>query len=157
MAVTSNTFRQHLPEFADQTDFPPSVVDYWISIAVGMLNASRWMNMLDHGIELYVAHQLTLEAKAMQTANNGGLPGTTPGIMNNKSVDKVSVGYDTSSVVELDAGHWNLSIYGLRFIRLARMFGAGPLQTGGGVNPDPLSSANAWPGPDTNPGFSNFS
>jgi len=55
----------------------------------------------------------------------------------------------------LNAGHWNLTVYGTRFIRFAKMFGAGPIQIGIGYNPSPFGGP-AWPGPDCNPGFTNF-
>jgi hypothetical protein len=50
------------------------------------------------------------------------------GMVARKTVDKVSVTYDTASAMEEDAGHWNLTVYGTRFIRLARMVGTGGMQ-----------------------------
>ena len=50
--------------------------------------------------------------------------------MSAKSVDKVSVSYDTQASVSPDAGHWNLTIYGQRMWTLIQMFGAGPVQFG---------------------------
>ena len=143
--VTPPVLRTHFPEFASVTTYPDAQVQYWLDFAYGMLNAPRWGRQLDTGAELYVCHQLAIEARAQQSAANGGIPGEAVGVLNSKSVDKVSAGYDTSSATEAGAGHWNLTIYGTRFIRLAKMFGAGPVQTG--IGSAPPGSASAWPGP----------
>jgi hypothetical protein len=76
------------------------------------------------------------------------------GVINSKSVDKVSIGYDTAGGIEAGAGHWNLTIYGTRLIKLIKMVGAGPVQVGIGCTP--MYSGSAWSGPDCMPGFSNF-
>jgi hypothetical protein len=67
------------------------------------------------------------------------------GIVSSKSVDKVSVSYDTSGAMEAGAGHWNLTTYGTRYIRLVKLVGAGPLQIGGSSSTQ--YSAAAWAGP----------
>jgi Protein of unknown function (DUF4054) len=148
MTVTAELFRRDFIEFADGERYPDPVIMFWIGAASQLVNADRWGSLLNTGIELLVAHQITLERKALDEAARGGIPGMTPGIINNKSVDKVSIGYDTQPGMELDAGHWNLTIYGTRYIRLVRMMGIGPLQIGVGSNPvAPFSSAEAWGGP----------
>ena len=154
MTATPATFKGHYPEFVCPDTYPQSQVQFWLDIAYSMLNASRWGRQLDIGVELYVAHNLALEARSQATAANGGIPGESVGVLNSKSVDKVSAGYDTGIATEQNAGHWNSTIYGTRFYRLAKMFGAGPVQVGIGVAP-PLSGLG-WPGPLTTPGFTNF-
>lgn len=146
MAVTAATFRQHLPEFANGKRFPDAVIDYGLSIAVKLVNSSRWGTLTDHGVEQMTAHFLTLERRAMDEAQNGASPGMASGMINSKSVDKVSIGYDTSSTMASDASHWNLTIYGLRYIRLARLMGKGPIQVGAGWC-GPPNSGPAWAGP----------
>lgn len=145
MTVTVQSFREHYPEFTDQAMYPDATVAYWLSLAGMLLNATRWANVIDVGYELFTAHNIVLEAIAAKEAANGAPPGGQVGPANNKSVDKVSIGFDVASGVELDAGHWNLTTYGTRFIKLARMFGAGPIQVGAGV-PGAYDSG-AWPGP----------
>lgn len=157
MTVTVAQFRTDFPEFADAAVYPNTAFDLWYGVAVKLLSSDRWGTLLDIGTELYVAHQLALEARAQAQAAAGSVPGELVGPLNSKSVDKVSMGYDTSAGTEESAGHWNLTIYGTRFIRLARMMGMGPVQIGVGDGAlDPLASINAWYGPLTTPGFSNF-
>jgi len=86
------------------------------------------MELTNLGIELITAHQLVLSARDQLAASVGGIPGEVKGPTTSKSVDKVSVGYDASAVTLDDAGFWAMSAYGLRFLTLARMMGAGGLQ-----------------------------
>ncbi|MDE9590297.1 DUF4054 domain-containing protein, partial [Xenorhabdus bovienii] len=50
------------------------------------------------------------------------------GVVTSKSVDKVSVGYDTSGIINPDAGFWNNTAYGREFYWWWSMFGAGGRQ-----------------------------
>lgn len=153
--VTLISLRSDFPEFASTTSYPDSTVNFWIGVAGNMLIASRWGNMLSVGIELYAAHNLVLEAQAVVTTAIGGIPGIAKGPVSSEGIDKGSVSYDSVTASEDGAGNWNLTIYGSRFIRMAKMFGAGGLQIGIGYNPNPFSGG-AWTGPDCDPGFTNF-
>lgn len=154
MTITVADFRANFPEFTSSSDFSNATIQFWLDLAYQMLNASRWLNQLDIGAQLFTAHNIALEAKALKESQNGGIPGQNTGPINSKSVDKVSVGYDTGAGIVPDAGHWNLTTYGTRFIWMLRMFGAGPIQVG--IGSAPSMSGTAWPGPLTTPGFSNF-
>lgn len=154
MTTTVAQLRADFPEFASTSTYPASQVNYWLTLAYSMLNAGRWGRQLDFGVAMFVAHNLVLEARAQYEAANGGVPGGQVGALSSKSVDKVSISYDVSAGIETGAGHWNLSIYGTRFIRLARMFGAGPIQLGIGCAPSGF--VGAWTGPNVTPGFTNF-
>jgi hypothetical protein len=90
--------------------------------------ASIWKNARATGIKLYVAHEITLAAQNKKASTTGGVPGSQGGIANSKTVGSVTVGYDSQTTTEKDAGYWNLTNYGKQFIRLARIFGAGAVQ-----------------------------
>jgi hypothetical protein len=154
MTVSIATFRQSYPEF-DAINYPDSVLTYYLALSTLMLNSNRWgqgavtavsppTSSYDMGTELFVAHHIALERKALNAAKNNGVPGNVEGPTASKSVGPISVSYDTGAVIELAAGHWNLTVYGLRFIKLARMFGAGPLQIGVSCG---STGIGAWPGP----------
>lgn len=145
MSVDADKLRTDLQEFADTERYPDDMIAYWLAIAVQLVDPGRWSTLADVGVELFTAHNLVLERRAMDEAARGKIPGQTPGIVNNKSVDKVSVGYDTQGGAEMGAGHWNLTIYGSRYIRLARMMGRGGVQVGAGCSS--MSSASAYVGP----------
>lgn len=119
--------RKDFPEFADPAKYPESSVKFWLSIAALTLNADRWGSLLDLGTELFVVHHLVLAARDA-LGGAAGIPGKVEGIVSSKAVDKVSVGYDAGSVSLTDAGFYNMSVYGIRFLQLARMIGAGGIQ-----------------------------
>lgn len=131
MTVTPASFRVDFPAFTNATIYPDGSVTFWLGVATKLLSgsvsvgATRWADMLDVGIELFTAHQLALEKQANDTAVKGGTPGISSGPVASKGVGPVSIGYDTTAGLELDAGHWNLTVYGTRFINLARMVGSG--------------------------------
>lgn len=143
MAITAAQFRADLPEFANMAIFPDAAVNYWLSLAYTMLRAERWgpdgavagqPSVRDNGVEMFTAHNIVLEAAASRAVATGNLPGIQTGAVSGKSVDRVSVSYDAQAGLEPDAGHWNLTIYGTRFIKLARMAGMGGLQITGGCD-----------------------
>jgi hypothetical protein len=144
MAVTTASFRINYPEFADTVRYPDQQLNYWITNAGLLLNTNRWGAVLDLGTELFTAHNIALEARAQSESTNGDVPGTTTGPINSKSVDKISVGFDTGSAVEESGGHYNLTIYGTRLYKLIRLLGAGGLQIGIDGPVPALSSSSAW-------------
>lgn len=147
-------FRAAYPEFSSTTKFPSSQIDYWREVAYMMLNAARWGRQLDMAAYLFVAHNIAVEARLQGEARNGGIPGFRVGILQSKSVDKVSGSYDINAATEQGAGFWNITIYGTRLYRLIKMFGAGPIQLGGGLASS--SALQAWSGPNVTPGFTSF-
>jgi len=128
MTVTAASFRTDYPEFADDTAYPDSGVNYWIKVAGLLLNPCRWQDMLDVATELFVAHNLVLERQAQKSAATGAAPGISTGPVSSKTVGPVTQAYDTTAGINTDAGHWNLTTFGTRFYQLMQMFGAGPIQ-----------------------------
>lgn len=121
-------FRTAFPEFANTVTYPTEQINFWATIAEQQVPQRVWRNLWSQGVQLYVAHEITLAAQNAKASANGGVPGTSGGIANTKTVGQVSVGYDTASTAEKDAGWWNLTNYGKQFFRLAQMFGAGAIQ-----------------------------
>jgi hypothetical protein len=148
LIITAAQFRRVYREFADTNLYPDSAVNYWLAVASLMLNPCRWDNMLPLGAALYAAHNLVLEVKAQSTALAGGWPGVSKGAITSENAGAVSISYDNSKTLEEDGGHWNLTEYGVRFLRMAKMFGAGPIQIGPCVGaPGSVGFGNAWTGP----------
>jgi len=145
MTVTAATFRVNFPAFASTTTFPDSEIDFWISLGVLLHDAGRWGNLLDFGIQLFVAHNLSLEASGATASAGGQAPGQVQGPLTSATVDKVSYSRDPGAAMDPANGHWNLTTYGLRWVRLMRMIGAGPLQVGV-PEFDRGLTGGAWPG-----------
>ena len=121
-------FRQSFPEFDDTTTYPDSLVQFWMTVAVSLVNAERWGELTDLGIALVTAHHLALAVKDQKMAAVGGVPGQVSGPQSSKAVDKVSASYDTAAVAIKDGGFWNATMYGVRYLSLAMMMGAGGMQ-----------------------------
>jgi len=119
------TFRQIFPEFITT---PDPAIDFWLNLGKKQLNADRWDDLLNEGLALFTAHHLAIAERDRRTADAGGVPGALQGNVTAKSVDKVSVSYDTSSGTYADAGFWNLTNYGVRYWNLMQMVGAGGIQ-----------------------------
>lgn len=116
--MTSAEFLALYPQFDAATD---AQINAWLALSAKMLPEDRWADLLDHGTGLFVAHYLTVGAKAA-TSGAVQMP------VSSKSVDKVSVSYDTTAALIEGGGHWNSTAYGVQFIQLARMVGAGGAQ-----------------------------
>lgn len=121
-------FRQAFPEFDDKTQYPDALVQFWMSVAVPLVNAERWGELTDLGGALITAHHLALAVKDQKVAAIGGAPGQVTGPQSSKGVDKVSVSYDTGAVAMNDGGFWNATMYGIRYLNLVRIMGAGGVQ-----------------------------
>jgi hypothetical protein len=126
------TLRADLPEFADIIRYPDATVNFWLGVGAKLLRADAWADMLDHGLELYTAHHLTLWRRDMDAAANGGAPGQSAGQVSSKTVDKVSVSYDVASTSWADAGYWNQTTYGKQFWQLQQLAGMGGASAWGG-------------------------
>lgn len=148
MIVTAPAFRGSFPAFSNMTIYPDPVINFWFGLAEISLDAGRWGNLLPYGLQLFVAHNLSLEYNANAAGKLGANPGFVTGPVTSGSVDKVSYSRDIGAALDPKNGHWNLSVYGLRYIRLVNMIGAGPIQVSPpGPNELGQSMAGAWQGP----------
>lgn len=126
--MTPDQFREVFPEFADTVKYSDASIEFELTIAASLVNPGRWGVLTDQAIGLCTAHFLVLGTRDEATAAVGGTPGQVTGPLSSKAVDKVSASYDTGAATIDDAGMWNLTTYGVRFLTLARMMGAGGMQ-----------------------------
>jgi hypothetical protein len=125
-------FRINFPEFSDTVRYPSSQISFWATFAEAQVREAVWKDQKTMGVQLYVAHEITLAAQNKSVAGYGGAPGAQSGPVNSKAVGGANVSYDTQSTTEKDAGYWNLTTYGKQYYRLLRIFGAGAIQLPGG-------------------------
>lgn len=121
-------FRLDFPEFTDTQRYPDSQITLWSTVAEKQVNEAVWGELTFTGVELYTAHCITLSAQNSRAGQTGGMPGTSGGIANNKTVGSVSVGYDSTVTSEEGAGWWNLTNYGKQYYHLLQLFGMGCIQ-----------------------------
>ena len=127
MTVTVAAFLDAFPEFQSSDRYTEAAIEFWIGVGEKMLRPERWEDLLDHGVMLFTAHNLVLSAKNIAASVNG-FPGAYAGAIASKSVDKLSISYDTTSGTVSNAGAYNMSTYGIQFIYFARLIGAGGVQ-----------------------------
>jgi len=122
------TFRQQFPEFADTTRYPEPLVAFWLDVVTRMLRPEVWGELLDVGLALALAHHLVVSSRQQGSASAGKVPGAVLGAQTSKSVDTVSISYDVAAVTLEGGGFWNKSSYGIQFLGMARLLGAGGVQ-----------------------------
>jgi len=155
VTVSAAQFQQNFPAFSNSDKFPTPVIEFWLGVVYGtMLDPSIYTTDASRDLlaQLFVAHNLSLEMVAIASAAQGAPPGTAVGAISAKGVDGVTVSYDVGSTALENQGFWGLTTYGQRFLYMARLFGARPLQLGVGCVL-PLSGAGAWFGPPVDLGI----
>lgn len=141
--ITADEFRGNFTVFDDSSKYPDLEIDFWMGLAEKLHSADRWGELLPYGLQLFVAHYLSVDAASKLAP--GGVLGQIVGAITSASVDKVSYSRDASAASDPAAGHWNLSSFGVRWRSLSRMVGTGPVQVG--AEPDNGNySAAAWAG-----------
>ncbi|MBC8947219.1 DUF4054 domain-containing protein [Xenorhabdus indica] len=126
---TVEQFRTDFPEFTDPTRYPDTAIQFYLGQADTLLDQDRHGDQFVYLAELFTAHYVELRGKAIaRSAMGGGVNSAGGGIVSSKTVDKVSVSYDTSGVINPDAGFWNNTAYGREFYWWWSMFGAGGRQ-----------------------------
>lgn len=130
MSLSAAQFRTDFPEFSDDAKYTDDAIQLWIDASANFFNVQRWGNLLTLGTELWVAHQLVLSARDQAAASSEGIPGEMNGSIASKAVDRVSVGYDTNAAALPNAGDYGLTTFGIRYLRMARMVGAGAIYIG---------------------------
>jgi hypothetical protein len=126
---TVSDFRRDLPQFTDPVKYPEAQIQFRLNLADVLLSENiTGKEVFPYLAELFVAHYMALQAADNRSAAIGGAGGANSGVVTSKSVDKVSMGYDSSATLNPDAGFWNNSRYGSEFYQLILMFGAGGRQ-----------------------------
>lgn len=151
MTVTNTSFREAFPAFASPTDYPEALVTFWLNVAGFRHNAERWLDLLDTGIQLFMAHNLALDLNARKAAAAGQGAGQIVGALSSVSAKDVSWTRDVNMAVNPKDGHWNLTTYGMQWKEMARMMGAGGIQVGVPAVDDLIQGQSAWPGPFPSP------
>lgn len=125
---TNDQFRADYPEFEDKIRFPDASVNFYLAMADNLLNQDKFGDMFVNLAELMTAHYVELRARRTAAAKRGALNTSGGGVATSKSVDKVSVSYDVSSIIDPNAGFWNNTDYGREFFWWWEKFGAGGRQ-----------------------------
>lgn len=126
-------FRQLVRAFNDPQLYTEAQIIPYLRLSDQSMPADRWGEFRDIGQAMFVAHFLALDAREDRQSAAGGEPGSlsSGATISSKSVGGASISYDISSITEQGGGFWNMTSYGLRWLRFARMIGMGGMQSGG--------------------------
>jgi hypothetical protein len=155
--VTYASFIVDYPEFSNPTPYPNSAFTFFFNEFVNRANATRLGQLYNSCMELYIAHNLMLYKRRVDTAALNAYPGLAKGILSSETPGQVSISYDTVGSAEERAGMYNETEYGKQFIRQVRLCGMGPIQVNhgnAGNGAGQVQSFMAWPGPPTGNGYS---
>ncbi|EMB3082293.1 DUF4054 domain-containing protein [Providencia rettgeri] len=126
---TVDKFRTDFPEFTDTAKYPDTSISFYLGLADTLLDQDKHGDQFVYLSELFTAHYMELKGRSLAvSAMGGGVNSSGGGVVSSKSIDKVSVGYDTSGTVNPDAGFWNNTGYGREFYWWWSMFGVGGRQ-----------------------------
>lgn len=124
-------FRESFPQFTVDL-VPDTRVQFHLTVAGKLLPATRWDDLLDQGVSLYVAHQLTLELEALKTQDGtGGIDAAAGAVTSEtKTVGSMShavtrAGASGQGSALINAGQYNSTVYGQQLWQLMQIVGAG--------------------------------
>lgn len=125
--LTIEEFRLDFPEFTVEL-YPDRAVQRRLNLGALYFKGYLWSNeeLRKQVIGLYTAHYLKLQGSIAQ--GGSGVNGETMGVVASKSVDGVSVSYDTSQGTQEGAGHYNLTAYGRELWELLQIVGGRVVQ-----------------------------
>lgn len=142
--ITASSFRIDFPAFADTTAYTDATINFWIATGSHLINQNLFgvppttitnppTSTYDIMMELFVAHNIIIERMILANPNAGA--GTAFGIVQSKSVDTLSISYDTKIGLDEKAGAYNLTLYGRRFWQLMQIYAKGPIHISGTWSP----------------------
>lgn len=157
--ITVAYLRSVFPEFASAVKYPDEQVNFWLMYAAIFLPRHRWRQAIGLGTLLFVAHNLVLGGLAAAEGAKGAPPSMTVGPIVSKTVGDLTINYDAALGMLEQDGHWSMTSYGTRFVKLARQMGNGWVQIGIGHAPIGSPGSVGYPMglPWVGPTFENWS
>lgn len=124
---TVDKFREDFPQFGNAVTFPNAQIQFRLNLADQLLDENNFGEVFPYRRAFCRALHGACAVDNRAAAIGGG-GGANSGVVSSKSVDKVSVSYDSSATMNPDAGFWNNTRYGAEFWQLIQMFGMGGRQ-----------------------------
>lgn len=127
--LTVQGLRESFPQFTEEL-FPDGRVSFYLKLAGKQLDKARWDDWWIEGCHLHAAHHLTLEREASKAKDGtGGIAAAAGAVVAaSKTVGGVSKSESRAGAAATGdplAGHFNDTIYGKQYWRMAQLIGAG--------------------------------
>ncbi|MDR1495644.1 MAG: DUF4054 domain-containing protein [Clostridiales Family XIII bacterium] len=123
-------FRAAFPAFIDTGVYSDARVQFWLNLALKLLNRARWGNLYDEGVYLFSAHGLTMEHRSLTFGDAGGSGAVTS---ESQSIGNMSYSQSYDASAYSGGGQMSSTIYGQQYLDLVRIIGAGGTQCPLGV------------------------
>ena len=124
-------FREAFPQFSAEI-VPDERVAFHLRVGGRLLPPAAWGELLDEGLGLFAAHQLSLELEAAREKDGTGAINAAAGpvVSETKTVGSVSrsvtrAGAAAQGSALAGAGQYNATVYGQMFWQLVQIVGAG--------------------------------
>lgn len=127
---TREEFNIVFPQFTGAL-VPDAVFEFYKKLANSTLSISRWGDLWENGMGLFIAHFLTLWMKVSSNPDPTALQVISDsqkiGLVSSKQAGSLSLAYDNGvSGSDLEGwGSWKLSLYGQQFATFAKLVGKG--------------------------------
>jgi len=125
-------FRLDFPEFADEDVYTDSMCGFWAGVGEQINSPEVFGGAYNQLIELFTAHNLVLQARAIKVSSVGGVPGREGGAITEKTAGSVTQQYDGASAGTPGQGNFNETVYGRQYLYLRKMFWHGAIAVGNG-------------------------
>ena len=110
---------------------PTAVLTVYVNLASACLAYERWQDCWEVGMGFFIAHYATLYIQAMANVGDAAKviasAGVAKGIQASKSVNDVSVSYQSVVTGWESWGSWNLTLFGQQFVQMANIIGMGAI------------------------------
>ena len=121
-------FRLDFPEFADEDVYTDSMCSFWSVLGEQINSVEVFGSAYTALIELFTCHNLSIQARNIDASAVGGIPSGDGGAISSKTVEQVSVDYDSVSTAISGGGDFNSTSYGRQYLILRRQFTCGVMQ-----------------------------
>lgn len=126
MSASGDKLRMKYPEFEDLTEYPDSLVDFFISEASNELEPDVWGVFFEPGSLALAAHMLAIRGRSQTAADEGA---ATAGAITAVKTKDLNIAFGSVGSAIADGGEKSLlqTPYGLEFIRLREKVVSTPL------------------------------
>lgn len=123
-------FRSQFPEFSSPERYPKELLTLYATVGETRLPRAKWCKLWTYGVQLFVAHNVTIAAQNQAAAATGGAPGLQGGVPNSTTVGSLTVSFDATTTNDPAPGaqSYNLTTYGKLLWDLIMIVGSGPIQ-----------------------------
>lgn len=122
-------FRLDFPQFDDDTKYTDEMCAMWSELAESLHSREVFPEpAYTRLIELYTAHNISIQYKDIFTSMVGGIPTGDAGAMTVKDQGTVAYTFDGANAAIPNGGQYNVTDYGRQYLQLRNIYAKGCIQ-----------------------------